>query len=107
MFFQANLLSLCCFTSNLDTSKNLFISHTVDSFLDRHGLLAQSNSPSRGYHHRGAEPTNPIAFGMVSMAPELGVPVMAKRMLSTVRTMVEAYKAQLRFGAIFSELRAG
>jgi len=44
------------------------------------------------YHHRGAEPTNPIAFGMVSMAPELGVPVMAKRMLSTVRTMVEAYK---------------
>lgn len=44
------------------------------------------------YHHRGAEPRNPIEMGMMQMAPEEGVPKMALRMLPILQLMLGAYQ---------------
>ncbi|CAK9003385.1 unnamed protein product, partial [Durusdinium trenchii] len=44
------------------------------------------------YHHRGAEPSNSIAQGMVEMGPKEGIPEMARRMLRTVRGMVANFQ---------------
>lgn len=44
------------------------------------------------YHHRGAEPHNPMQKGIPEMGPEEGVPEMAKRMLHVIRNMAEAYE---------------
>ena len=44
------------------------------------------------YHHRGAEAINPMEKGIPQMAPEEGVPAMAKRMLPVLRLMVGAYQ---------------
>eukprot|EP00435_Cladocopium_sp_Y103_P020521 s2197_g5.t1 len=44
------------------------------------------------YHHRGAEPINPIEWGVPQMAPEEGVPTIAKRMLPVMHLMVGAYQ---------------
>ncbi|CAK9048368.1 unnamed protein product [Durusdinium trenchii] len=44
------------------------------------------------YHHRGAEPKNPISVGMVELGPKEGVPEMAKRMAPIIRDMFEVFQ---------------
>lgn len=44
------------------------------------------------YHHREAEPSNPIDWGIPQMGPEEGVPEMAKRMRGILRWMLGAYQ---------------